>query len=458
MNRKILSLAAFSFFDAWLLSFAYEGQILYTLLDSFSVNPAQFTTWAILAHAVGLLLCGFFIKTIALARRCMLLSSVICIVGSCAFFLPPLRLWVIALITSSFFAGLWNASWGFFFQTASPPGARQGFAAAAIAGSTTLMVGLNILANHGYPQVGLAISVFFILLSLLCTLRLPVLEGMRSSSNPHTALGKLLVLLCLFIVTVTLSAGLMFQVINPAFAHLSGLTSWYWAIPYIATVIAVAMLPQMINRSHVLHISLAMIGFGFLAFVVLNHSAVGYLTVNTLLLGAFGITDLFWWGILGEMLEYRDNAALLLGIGLSVNVAGVLMGEFLSPLAAGSGQKNLPTYLSFAAVFVAIVLLPILYERLSKLGSNVSPQVVEAAVEDSVILPRAGLTQREREILTLLLRGYTYHLIQRELYISEGTVKTHIQNIFRKLGVHNRTDLIEKIVKKDSRPSAMDRL
>lgn len=67
----------------------------------------------------------------------------------------------------------------------------------------------------------------------------------------------------------------------------------------------------------------------FITFMLLERGAGSYLIVGTLMLGACGIFDLFWWGILGEMLEYADNPAQIFGIGLSFNVLGVLFGDIL---------------------------------------------------------------------------------------------------------------------------------
>ena len=50
-----------------------------------------------------------------------------------------------------------------------------------------------------------------------------------------------------------------------------------------------------------------------------------------------------------------------------------------------------------------------------------------------------GLTEREQTILEAMARGLSTKLISRELWISEKTVKFHLTNIYRKLGVHNRT-------------------
>jgi DNA-binding NarL/FixJ family response regulator len=53
--------------------------------------------------------------------------------------------------------------------------------------------------------------------------------------------------------------------------------------------------------------------------------------------------------------------------------------------------------------------------------------------------PLAGLSEREREVLQLLVEGLPNKLIARRLEISEKTVKSHLTRIFRELGVTDRT-------------------
>jgi DNA-binding CsgD family transcriptional regulator len=48
------------------------------------------------------------------------------------------------------------------------------------------------------------------------------------------------------------------------------------------------------------------------------------------------------------------------------------------------------------------------------------------------------LTMREREILYLVAAGKTNAAIAADLWISPGTVRTHLDNVFKKLGVHTR--------------------
>lgn len=52
------------------------------------------------------------------------------------------------------------------------------------------------------------------------------------------------------------------------------------------------------------------------------------------------------------------------------------------------------------------------------------------------------LTRRERQILKLLADGLGTEAIARALYISRTTVRRHLQNLFAKLGVHNRTEAV----------------
>jgi DNA-binding NarL/FixJ family response regulator len=56
--------------------------------------------------------------------------------------------------------------------------------------------------------------------------------------------------------------------------------------------------------------------------------------------------------------------------------------------------------------------------------------------------PTAGLTARELEVLTLLAEGLTPDELAARLFISARTVGTHIEHIFRKLGVRTRAQAV----------------
>jgi DNA-binding CsgD family transcriptional regulator len=244
----------------------------------------------------------------------------------------------------------------------------------------------------------------------------------------------------------------MFQVVMPAFSNVGLLADWYWAVPYIAAVLIVKRLPARLNKSYILYAAIAMLGFAFIAFMTLDRSALSYLIINTLLLGACGINDLFWWTILGDLLDFHRNPAKILGIGLGTNVAGVLIGEFIGAFHTPSAPSGAAALTGMAVVCVALVLLPPLHRQLSLVLKNNSflaelstlpPQEQAKTVSDAVRI--AELTERENEIAVLLLKGWPYKLIAAALFISESTVKTHVQSIYLKLNIHSRTELIQKI-------------
>lgn len=49
-------------------------------------------------------------------------------------------------------------------------------------------------------------------------------------------------------------------------------------------------------------------------------------------------------------------------------------------------------------------------------------------------------------MILYLLSGYSRQKIAQELFIAESTVKSHINNLYKKLGIHKRDDLLDMVV------------
>lgn len=56
------------------------------------------------------------------------------------------------------------------------------------------------------------------------------------------------------------------------------------------------------------------------------------------------------------------------------------------------------------------------------------------------------LTRREREVLALIGQGLPNRGIAEQLFISEATVKTHINNLFAKAGIRDRADAVRRAI------------
>jgi DNA-binding CsgD family transcriptional regulator len=66
--------------------------------------------------------------------------------------------------------------------------------------------------------------------------------------------------------------------------------------------------------------------------------------------------------------------------------------------------------------------------------------------------PRYGITDREREILALLVAGHTMNAIAERLAISYHTVNNHVRSIYRKLHVRSRASVVAKALREDLVP------
>ncbi len=60
-------------------------------------------------------------------------------------------------------------------------------------------------------------------------------------------------------------------------------------------------------------------------------------------------------------------------------------------------------------------------------------------------LYESNLTEREKEILSLLIKGLSYKEIASNIFISIETLNSHIKNIYRKLNVHSRSELASRL-------------
>ena len=81
------------------------------------------------------------------------------------------------------------------------------------------------------------------------------------------------------------------------------------------------------------------------------------------------------------------------------------------------------------------------YRGQSVLGPQVAGHVIERArTRHPAGSRKADLSPSQLAILRLISRGHSNREIAAEVHLSENTVKTHVQEIFRKLGVRNRVE------------------
>lgn len=97
-----------------------------------------------------------------------------------------------------------------------------------------------------------------------------------------------------------------------------------------------------------------------------------------------------------------------------------------------------------------------LYESVKEIykgGSPMSPQIARLVVNSFSQKQKASaeyelLTDREKEILQVLAKGFQYKEIATKLDLSVETIRTYIRHIYEKLQVHTRTEALNKVFPK----------
>lgn len=465
MNRKVenprlISIVAFSFLFTHILSFLFQGQSFFALIDLQGIESLDYILITIVMHFLGLLSCSFWVKTLKVAKNTMLSSMGLTFIAAYPFFLNPSYWWMLALVISGYASGCAVASWGYFLKAYTPKNERLKSCADVLIYSNLLMITVNIIAVNISAYLGLTISMLCLVIGMGFLYILPTEVNAEDLSNKtdqknYQSIRKPLLLLSLFIFIITINSGLMYQVINPAFEHLQGLVTWYWAVPYIVALIIMRNLPAKVQRANILYAAMLMMVGAFISFILLGRNSSDYLVVNTMMLGACGVFDLFWWSILGEMLEHTENPAQVFGQGLAANVAGVLCGIIIGIIITAIKLPGAElTVIALTVVCITLVLLPSLNQQLIlvlrnhtylNLFHNMNVNQQTAILDQTEAL--TPLTVREKEVLQLILSGKSNREIAASLFISENTVKTHARNIFSKYDVTSRVELISNLLR-----------
>ena len=180
------------------------------------------------------------------------------------------------------------------------------------------------------------------------------------------------------------------------------------------------------------------------------------------------ITIQFLWGALWVswiILSYTQLTEAKIRLGLSETVLsfsekivvltfwiiGMLLGSLIQTyISESTNTINLFRIMSVLFVFVGLFFsmgsLLGLSERHKQLISITDTVLKEEKHTEVVLIEfakRYGLSVREGEICSLLIKGYTKTHISASLMIAESTVKTHTEHIYKKVGCRKKSDLIK---------------
>lgn len=155
----------------------------------------------------------------------------------------------------------------------------------------------------------------------------------------------------------------------------------------------------------------------------------------------FSLYIIYRWGKRSGLLKEKRQAKIITG-GFLVSFTLNLYINFAQPL-----MMRKPLIPRISSIIYLFLLSSIWYSmfKFDFLGNAPS------TIEGNPLWRK--LSAREKMIIPLLYDGLTYKEAACRLYISEGTLRKHMENIYRKTGINNKTKLITEIFdfKKDLR-------
>lgn len=140
-----------------------------------------------------------------------------------------------------------------------------------------------------------------------------------------------------------------------------------------------------------------------------------------------------------KRIQHREKIERIMSLAFLVFVPIAIFVEFVAPqISAFSFSKN---QISITPPIIFIFLaLSKLFDDLNRLSLFTSDNKVEAQNAKNY-----NLTPRETEIADLLIKGHSYAKISELLFIAMPTVKSHVSNIYKKVHVKNKIELLNAL-------------
>lgn len=150
------------------------------------------------------------------------------------------------------------------------------------------------------------------------------------------------------------------------------------------------------------------------------------------------------------------SGGIAIGINRGFIQVGIVFGNLLSlasPSIIAQGHVTI-AFVAFALSVVTTTVVLMMLSRADELNHFVrkdSGSTTDASTSPNYddicdrLSREYSLTPREREILSYLARGRSLPYIRDALVLSKNTVGTHVRNLYKKLGVHSKQELLDLV-------------
>lgn len=163
--------------------------------------------------------------------------------------------------------------------------------------------------------------------------------------------------------------------------------------------------------------------------------------VSTLLLTLLEMMGhvVFWTAIISACWLAEGKAMKIIGGTMAVFAAASIFWIVIM-----QSLNALVTTIILAVAYLSVIAIMRLFPKISIVKTSDKSLVDEGYL--LAIAEEHDLSPRETDVFLLLAQGRSRRYIAQELYISDGTAKTHITRIYQKLGVKTKQDMLAKIM------------
>jgi DNA-binding CsgD family transcriptional regulator len=164
-----------------------------------------------------------------------------------------------------------------------------------------------------------------------------------------------------------------------------------------------------------------------------------------LVLGLAVFTAMSWIGRSTPRWDKRPNPVLMASLFVAFGLAFALdlLRSFIPVLGfLGRDYLFFPGFYAFLNVFLFYSHVKVWASDLREGALTFGAGTAAEAAATPQLLARFGVTEREAEVLALLVRGRTYREMADSLCLSLATIKTHVSHLYEKTGTRNKVELL----------------
>lgn len=445
----------------WILSFPYFGQVLKSLAQVVGINYDYLTLSFLFSHALGFVIGGIFLKNTKRWKQLMFSSLIVVLTINLAMWFLPAALWILAMALAGIASPFYILGWSCLLAT-YPAADKVKLYLNFIIRANLMMILLIYLTSVLSPTT----LYFASIIPLLIALAVLIFISPGKSAAIKTKIeikdspsALYVFILTIFVILLNFTLGFVYTVIYDSFSYMAGnilsLRYYYRFIPYLLPYFVILKLRREVELKYMIYTAVSLTGLGYVSFIFLSSSVYNYyLTISVIQVG-YALIALFVWLLIGNLSTRYATPYIFFGYGLFAILVGSFFGGILGKylLDSGSAAQMVTAFSAIAALFSTLLAIPWLLEKAEEDQTDLAQTFSNALIiSDQEYLEeffrKGGLTVREIGIVQLLLQGHSNKKIAETLFISEDTLKTHLRNIYRKYGVHKKSELLALIASK----------